>query len=44
VIGFREDCLNVKSEEDCVVYKKVELNGDVDSENNHGGSDVPPIN
>ena len=36
-LGHREDCLNVKSEER-VVYKKAELNGIVDSENNHGGS------
>jgi hypothetical protein len=27
-----------KSSEERVVYKKAELNGDVDSENNHGGS------
>jgi transposase len=31
--------LNVKSEER-VVYKKTELNGNVDSENNHGGSSM----
>src|SRR5207253_6051065 len=31
-------CLNAKSSEERVVYKKAELNGNVDSENNHGGS------
>src|SRR4029078_7517824 len=31
-------CLNVKSEEERVVLQKAELNGNVDSENNHGGS------
>ena len=35
---FRADCLNAKSSEERVVYKKAELNGNVDSENNHGGS------
>jgi len=30
--------LNVKSEEERVVLQKAELNGNVDSENNHGGS------
>jgi hypothetical protein len=35
---LRAVCLNVKSREERVVYKKVELNGNVDSENNHGGS------
>jgi transposase len=30
--------LNVKSEEERVVYKRLKLNGNVDSENNHGGS------
>src|SRR5438128_9715060 len=34
----RADCLNSKSSEERVVYKKAELNGNVDSENNHGGS------
>src|SRR5947209_14769748 len=32
------DCLNAKSSEERVVYKKAELNRNVDSENNHGGS------
>src|SRR5213594_3404831 len=31
-------CLNAKSSEERVVYKKAELNRNVDSENNHGGS------
>src|SRR5438046_4140376 len=32
------NCLNAKPSEERVVYKKAELNGNVDSENNHGGS------
>src|SRR6266516_4534630 len=32
------NCLNAKSSEERVVYKKAELNRNVDSENNHGGS------
>ena len=36
----RTYCLNVKSSEERVVYKKAELNGDVDSEDNHGGSSM----
>src|SRR5204862_7867844 len=36
--GSRADCLNAKSSEERVVYKKAELNRNVDSENNHGGS------
>src|SRR5256886_3878279 len=34
----RVNCLNAKSSEERVVYKKAELNRNVDSENNHGGS------
>src|SRR5438876_10317690 len=34
----RASCLNSKSSEERVVYKTAELNGNVDSENNHGGS------
>jgi len=34
---FRVDCLNAKSSEERVVLQKAELNGNVDSENNHGG-------
>ena len=39
-IGLRKVCLNVKSREERVVLQKAELNGDVDSENNHGGSSI----
>src|SRR5436190_16984302 len=35
---FWTSCLNAKSSEERVVYKKAELNRNVDSENNHGGS------
>src|SRR2546425_7575743 len=37
-ISSRACCLNAKSSEERVVYKKAELNRNVDSENNHGGS------
>ncbi len=36
--GIAGELLNAKSSEERVVYKKAELNGNVDSENNHGGS------
>jgi hypothetical protein len=32
------DCLNAKSSEERVVYKRLNSTGKVDSENNHGGS------
>ena len=35
--GFRAVCLNAKSSEERVVYKKLNSTN-VDSENNHGGS------
>ena len=36
--GIAGELLNAKSSEERVVYKKAERNGNVDSENNHGGS------
>jgi hypothetical protein len=35
---FRTSCLNAKSSEERVVYKRLNSTGNVDSENNHGGS------
>jgi hypothetical protein len=37
-MALRANCLNAKSSEERVVLRKAELNGNVDSENNQGGS------